>query len=119
MPAIQRYDGPSFRVLRKYRRSIFSEKDIDLFLHHYAGDADFARDLKEKFLEEARVEIYPHMTDHHSEWARRPVFEPLSWMAYLCRRLIQKAKKRTPIPLMGFVRARLRTNFRVRGGQSL
>jgi hypothetical protein len=98
------FHGPLVYMVGGYSgHTPFSEKDIDLFLHHYAGDVDFARDLKEKFLEEARVEMYPHMTDCHSEWVRRRVFEPLSWMAYLCRRLIQEAKKRTPIPLIAGV----------------
>ena len=62
------FHGPLVYMVGAYGgHAPFSEKDIDLFLHQYAGDPDFAKDLKDRFLEEARIEIYPRMTDRHSE----------------------------------------------------
>src|SRR4029079_10705269 len=52
------------------------------------------------FLREARLDIYPAMTERSDEWASRRLFEPLAWIAFLGRRLIGLAKKRNPVPLV-------------------
>lgn len=78
----------------------FTEKDIDLFLNHYTADPGLSKQIKEEFFQEARVYIYPRMTDRSDEWVNRRLFEPLSWMAYLYRRLIREAKNRHPIPII-------------------
>lgn len=43
------------------------------------------------------------MTGNHKEWKRRRLFEPLAWMAFLYRRLIQEARKRKPVPIIAGV----------------
>jgi hypothetical protein len=50
------------------------------------------------------------MSDRYQEWLNQRLFEPLSWIAFLYRRLIQEASKRTPAPvIVGVVeRSRLR-----------
>lgn len=74
----------------------WTESDLDRFLHQYASDAHRSQALKDEFLEEARVDIYPAMTDRADEWTRRRLFEPLSFMAFLYRRIFSLAKRRNP-----------------------
>jgi hypothetical protein len=76
--------------------SPWTEGDIDRFLHQYAGDATRSQALKDDFLEEARVDIYPAMTDRADEWSRRRLFEPLAFMAFLYRRILHLARRRNP-----------------------
>jgi hypothetical protein len=77
----------------------FTEADIDLFLRHYTPGK--GQELKVEFLEEARLSIYPQMVpDRCDEWAHRRAFEPLAWIAFLCRKLVQEAKKRSPKPVI-------------------
>ncbi len=98
------FHGPLVYLMGAYAgHTPFTEKDIDLFLQHYSVDPDSGRRMKEDFLRLARVEIYPSMTDRSDEWARRPVFEPLAWIAFLYRRMIACAKRRTPVPLIAGV----------------
>ncbi|MFO0845281.1 MAG: hypothetical protein U0797_23340 [Gemmataceae bacterium] len=78
----------------------FTEADIDLMLRHYAAGPDFSQKLKEDFLRQARLDVYPAMTEKSDDWAARRLFEPLSWIAFLCRRLLDQAKKRHPPPLV-------------------
>ncbi|MDQ3816977.1 MAG: DNA double-strand break repair nuclease NurA [Acidobacteriota bacterium] len=79
----------------------FTEFDIDLFLKHYASSPEQAKQLKEDFLSEAKLDIYPQMAAGRAvEWIKQRVFEPLAWMAFLYRRLISEAKKRTPVPII-------------------
>ena len=61
----------------------------------------FAQKLKEDFLKEAKL-IYPKMTSHHQDLIDKNLFEPLSWIAFLYKRLIKEAqnKKRTIKPLI-------------------
>lgn len=93
--------GPLVYLMSAYAgHTPFTERDIDLFLQHYAPDAQKSRALKEDFLSEAKLDIYPNMTDRAHEWSNRRVFEPLSWIAYLYRRLIRAAKKHNPVPLI-------------------
>lgn len=98
------FHGPLVYLVGGYAgHSPFTEKDIDLFLNNYAGGSSLAQNLKKEFLDEARVDIYPHMTPNHSDWVKRRVFEPLAWMAYLYRRLVREAKKRNPVPIVAGV----------------
>lgn len=99
------FHGPLVYLVGAYiGHTPFTEDDIDLFLSNYAQDPDSARTLKEDFLEEARVKIYPTIIpDRADEWSRRRVFEPISWIAFLYRRLIGEARKRVPIPVIAGV----------------
>lgn len=110
--AVLMFHGPLVYLVGQYAgHTPFTENDIDLFLRQYALDADQGREIKEDFLREARVEIYPRMAQERSdEWADRRVFEPLAWIAYLYRRLIRVASQRTPVPIIAGVveRGRLR-----------
>jgi len=74
----------------------WTEADVDRFLYQYAGDGARSRSLKNEFLEAARVDTYPAMTDRADEWAHRRLFEPLAFMAFLYQRIISLAKRRSP-----------------------
>ena len=106
------FHGPLVYTVWKYMgHAPFTESDVDLFLQHYAPQPGLADQVKNDFLNEARLEIYPQIVPNHAdEWVRKRLFEPLSWMAFLFRKLIKEAKKRTPVPLIvGVVeRGRLR-----------
>ena len=97
------FHGPLVYLVGNYAgHTPFTEGDIDLFLQHYTpGDG---KDLKEEFLREARLSIYPQMIpDRSDDWAARRVFEPLAWIAFLYRKLVQEAKKRSPVPIIAGV----------------
>jgi hypothetical protein len=95
------FHGPLVYLVGSYAgHTPFTEKDIDIFLHQYASDPDKGRQIKEDFLQEANLDIYPQMTGSSDEWIRQRVFEPLSFMAYLFRKLISEAKKRKPRPII-------------------
>jgi hypothetical protein len=97
------FHGPLVYLVGNYAGHIpFTEGDIDLFLQHYPpGDG---QNLKEEFLREARLSIYPQMIpDRSDDWANRRVFEPLAWIAFLYRKLVQEAKRRSPIPIIAGV----------------
>jgi hypothetical protein len=82
----------------------FTEPDIDLFLRQYAPDPAAGTALKEEFLREAAIDIYPAIAPGRAhEWVERRVFEPLAWLAFLYRRLIRKASERTPCPIIAGV----------------
>jgi NurA domain len=106
------FHGPLVYLVGGYAgHTPFTERDIDLFLGQYAQDPLIAQELKEDFLQQARLEIYPQMAPERSdELAKRRLFEPLAWMSFLYRRLLQEARKRTPIPIIAGVveRGRLR-----------
>lgn len=94
--------GPLVYMMSAYAgHSPFTENDIDLFLEHYAGSEKFAQKLKEDFLKDAEL-IYPKMTSHHQDLINKRLFEPLTWIAFLYKRLIKEAKssKRTIKPLI-------------------
>lgn len=95
------FHGPLVYLVGSYSgHTPFTEKDIDLFLHQYASNPELAKSLKEGFLEEAKLDIYPQMIPEQAdEWVAQRVFEPLAWMAYLYRKLIAEAKRRNP-PVM-------------------
>src|SRR5262245_44534523 len=67
------FHGPLVYLVGNYAgHTPFTEADIDLFLRHYTpADASGAR-LKEEFLREARLAIYPQMApDRSDQWAER------------------------------------------------
>ncbi len=98
------FHGPLTPALGPYSGHIpFTEADIDLFLHHYLPHSGMAQELKQDFLREARVHIYPTLTDRSQEWVEKRVFEPLSWIAYLFRRLVRAAKSRDRVPVIAGV----------------
>lgn len=95
------FHGPLVYLMGGYAgHTPFTESDIDLFLHQYASDPAVVNGLKEKFLHQAFVDIYPKMTDRADEWVQRRLFEPLAWISFLYRQLIQEARKRKPTPLV-------------------
>jgi hypothetical protein len=99
------FHGPLVYMMGAYAgHTPFTEKDIDLFLQHYAADPKRARELKEDFLHQARLDIYPKLTPSSSDqWADRRIFEPLSWIAFLYRRLMAVARSRKPVPIIAGV----------------
>lgn len=96
------FHGPLIYLVGTYTgHTPFTENDIDLFLDHYVADPDESRKIKEEFLHEASLDIYPRMSPERADdWIRRRVFEPLAWMAFLYRRLIRIASSRTPRPII-------------------
>jgi hypothetical protein len=95
------FHGPLVYMMSAYAgHTPFTEKDIDIFLTHYAPDIEKARELKESFLQEANVNIYRKMTDRAHKWIENRVFEPMSWIAFLYKRLIAEAKSRNPVPII-------------------
>lgn len=96
------FHGPLVYLMGGYAgHTPFTEQDIDIFLHQYGTDPSVGRQLKDDFLAEARLDIYPRMTeDRADEWTRRRVFQPLAWIAFLYRRLIRVAAQRRPVPLI-------------------
>jgi hypothetical protein len=105
------FHGPLVYLVGSYAgHTPFTESDIDLFLGQYAPDPDVGRKLKDDFLRTAQLDIYPNMTPNSDDWARRRIFEPLAWIAFLYRRLIHTAKQRSPVPIIAGVveRGRLR-----------
>jgi len=95
------FHGPLVNLLDLYAgHSPFTESDIDLFLNQYGHHPQSARLLKEEFLIEARRSIYPRLTADARIWSDRRLFEPLSWISFLYRRLLHIAKARSPKPLI-------------------
>lgn len=98
------FHGPLVYLVGSYAgHTPFTEHDINIFLRQYANDPEKGRQIKEGFLEEAKLDIYPQMTDNSDEWIKRRVFEPLSFMAYLFRRLLSEAKRRKTRPIIAGV----------------
>ncbi|GAB4323313.1 MAG: hypothetical protein Kow0091_30660 [Geminocystis sp.] len=94
--------GPLVYMMSAYAgHTPFTEQDIDLFLGHYAGSEKFAQKLKEDFLKDAKLS-YPKMTSHHQDLIDKRLFEPLTWITFLYKRLIKEAKnsKRIIKPLI-------------------
>jgi hypothetical protein len=97
------FHGPLVYLVGSYAgHTPFTEKDIDLFLRHFGSRVDAGRQLKEEFLREASLVTYPAMVGH-DRWAQQRMFEPLAWMAFLYRRLIQVAKARAETPIIAGV----------------
>jgi NurA domain len=99
------FHGPLVYLMSAYAgHTPFTENDIDLFLSHYAQDGDLAQRIKNEFLEEAKIDIYPSIAPERAdEWTERRLFEPLSWISFLYRRLVEEAKKRNPVPIIAGV----------------
>lgn len=95
------FHGPLVYLMGGYAgHTPLTERDVDLFLRHYAANDEKGQELKEEFLREAKLDVYPNMTDRSQEWVGKRVFEPLSWIAFLYRRLIREAKGRNPVPII-------------------
>ena len=99
------FHGPLVYLMGAYAgHTPFTEADINLFLKHYSGDKEQAKQLKEEFIDKARLDIYPAMAGGRSdEWADRRLFEPLAWIAFLYRKLICVALSRKPRPIIAGV----------------
>jgi hypothetical protein len=99
------FHGPLVYLTGQYAgHAPFTEDDINIFLGQYAQSSDLAEELKEQFLEEARLELYPQVVPGRSdELIKRRLFEPLCWMAFLYRKLVQEARKRDPVPIIAGV----------------
>lgn len=98
------FHGPLVYMMGAYAgHTPWTEGDIDLFLEHYSTDPSLGKSLKDEFLRKAKVDLYPRMTQRPDEWVKRCVFEPLSWMAFLYRKLIQFAQSRRPVPIIAGV----------------
>jgi hypothetical protein len=98
------FHGPLVYMMGQYAgHTPFTEQDIDLLLEHYGPDATLGGLVKEEFLEVARLDVYPRLTTNSDEWVNARVFEPLSWIAFLYRKLIEKALERSPIPVLAGV----------------
>jgi hypothetical protein len=98
------FHGPLVYLVGNYAgHTPFTEADVDLFLSHYSPGGGGAA-LKEEFLAEARLSIYPRIVPDRSDaWADRRVFEPLSWISFLFRKLIAEAKSRLRPPVIAGV----------------
>ncbi len=95
------FHGPLVYLMGGYAgHTPFTEQDIDLFLRQYAPGAETGRQLKEEFLAEAQLNIYPQMTNRSDDWHAQRLFEPLAWIAWLYRKLIQIARQRDPVPII-------------------
>lgn len=96
------FHGPLMYMMSAYPgHTPFTESDIDLFLQHYAGDQEFAESLKNEFINEARKKIYPRILPSNPDfWAENRLFEPISWIAFLYRKLLKIANQRKPQPLI-------------------
>ena len=99
------FHGPLVYLMNAYAgHTPFTEADIDLFLKHYSADKKQAKQLKEEFINKARLDIYPSMAGGRSdEWTSRRLFEPLAWIAFLYRKLISVALNRKPRPIIAGV----------------
>ena len=103
------FHGPLVYQMHRYAFPVdgqlhapFTEGDIDMLLKNYAGGD--AASLKEEFLREAAMRIYPAISPNSQDaLVRKRLFEPLSWLAFLYRRLIRIAKQRQPIPIIAGV----------------
>ena len=107
------FHGPLVYLMGAYAgHTPFTEGDIDLFLNHYAPNSDIASDIKEDFLKQAQLDIYPMLTERSDDWIEKRLFEPLAWMSYLYRRIIKVAKSRNPAPIIvGVVERGRSTDF--------
>ncbi|RIK46748.1 MAG: hypothetical protein DCC58_02165 [Chloroflexi bacterium] len=95
------FHGPLMYLVEAYAgHAPFTERDIDLFLGQYGTTSDQGRDLKEEFLRQARIDIYPAMTDDARRLVERRLFEPLAWIAFLYRSLIRVARERPKPPVI-------------------
>ncbi len=106
------FHGPLVTFFAPYAgQAPFTERDIDLLLHHFSQGTQQGAGLKERFLREATHLIYPRIPGAES-WAQRRLFEPLAWMSFLYRQIIESASQRNPKPIvMGVVERSRGTEF--------
>lgn len=99
------FHGPLVYLVGNYAgHTPFTEADIELFLSQYSPADGSGPRLKEEFLQEARLKIYPQMVpDRSDDWVDRRVFEPLAWIAFLYRKLVSEAKTRFRHPVIAGV----------------
>jgi hypothetical protein len=99
------FHGPLVYLVGNYAgHTPFTESDVDRFLQSYAADPEQGQTLKEAFLHEARVDVYPQMVPGRAaELAERRLFEPLAWMAFLYRQLVAEARTRNTVPIIAGV----------------
>jgi hypothetical protein len=98
------FHGPLVYLVGNYAgHTPFTERDVDLFLSHYGSSPEAGRQVKQDFLTEARLDVYPQMVADSDRWFQRRLFEPLAFMAFLYRRLIRVARERTPVPIIAGV----------------
>src|SRR5439155_12221325 len=61
------FHGPLVYLVGNYAgHTPFTEKDIDTFLAQYGASENRGTELKEKFLRDAAIDIYPSMTPNHA-----------------------------------------------------
>ncbi|MFN3385044.1 MAG: DNA double-strand break repair nuclease NurA [Candidatus Thermochlorobacter sp.] len=91
--------GPLVYTVNHYTgHTPFTENDIDKFLSHYGAQSVRGRQIKEDFLKQAFERIYPELVPNtYQEWSEKKVFEPLSFMAYLLRQIIQESRKKNTL----------------------
>ncbi len=91
--------GPLVYTVNHYTgHTPFTENDIDKFLSHYGAKSERGRQIKEDFLKQAFERIYPELVPNtYQEWCKKKVFEPLSFMAYLLRQIIQESRKKNTL----------------------
>ena len=99
------FHGPLTYLVGAYSGHIpFTEADIDVFLKQYGVTPSDGRDLKAAFLDGIAPDLYPRMNVLRGDvWIEKRLFEPLSWMAFLYRRLVSIAQSRTPVPIIAGV----------------
>ena len=98
------FHGPLMYLMSGYAgHTPFTEKDIDLFLRQYTPDPSLSTEIKEDFLQQAKLDIYPKMTESYPELVKKRLFEPLTWISYLYRRLLKTAQQRNPKPIIAGV----------------
>jgi hypothetical protein len=56
--------------------------------------------LKTAFYDEVERELYPRMMSTPQAWQGTRLAEPLAWLAFLYRRLVDRARRRVPTPLI-------------------
>lgn len=94
------------------RQMPFTERDIDLLLRQYGSSVSAAAALKERFLREARVHLYPRLTQQHRILTRERLFEPVTWLSFLYRQLLEAIQRRPKPPLvMGVIERGASTVF--------
>jgi hypothetical protein len=103
--AVLMFHGPLVYLVGAYSgHTPFTEADVDLFLRHYSPSDGSGSQLKDEFLQEARLRIYPQMVpDRSDEWSDRRLFEPLAWIAFLYRKLLASARSRIRQPVVAGV----------------
>ena len=62
------FHGPLVYIMSGYAgHTPFTEQDINLFLRQYTPDQDLGQQIKEDFFQQAKLDIYPQMTESFPE----------------------------------------------------